>query len=56
MNIVEAVARQALIHPLAPALIADARVVSYAELMANVVALASRLVEEGVSREGGERR
>ena len=50
MNIVDAIARQALLQPLAPALIAGERVVDYGELMANVAAVASRLAAAGVGR------
>jgi len=50
MNIVAAVARQALLQPQAPALIAGERVVNYGELMANVAAVASRLAAAGVAR------
>jgi acyl-coenzyme A synthetase/AMP-(fatty) acid ligase len=50
MNVVEPVARRALIQPDAPAVITDERTLTYGALMRDVVTISSRLAEEGVKR------
>lgn len=50
MNVLEAIARQALLRPGAEALIGGSRVLTYRELIANVAVLASRMAEAGIVR------
>ncbi|AMO23849.1 class I adenylate-forming enzyme family protein [Ramlibacter solisilvae] len=50
MNVVQAIARQALSRPKAPALITPNGVVSYEQLMGDVLRLASRMAQLGVRR------